>query len=98
MFVLMIIHLVQSIASLVFNFGISNNRSSTLFCVFVGALTPFVAYIYILAETIILSECDTLLRTWLITDLIILAISAAAFSYRSLRLYRKRDQLNLFST
>lgn len=91
LYVLMIIHIAQSLASIIFVFGISNNKYSSLFCLFVGALVPFFAYGYILAETVILQKCDSLLRTWMITDMIILVLTTLSFCYRSAVLFKKRN-------
>ena len=38
------------------------------------------------------------MRTWFITDMIIIALTGISFIYRSLKFYRKRNQHSLFSS
>lgn len=90
MFVLMAIHIVQSGASLINIYGITANRAASIFCVVVGAIIPFLAYTYIVLETIILAKCDSLLQIWLITDLQVLFFTVLSFIYRTWKNYRRR--------
>ena len=95
MVVLLIIHSIQAVSCLVFTFGIKNNRQSALFCLIIGSIVPFLMFIYIILAVILTTDCDGLVRTWIITDCIVFAFTVLSFLKWSYHIFQSRSQYSL---
>lgn len=90
MAVLLAVHSLQFLTHILYVYVIEDPLSSTLTCMCCLVLVPFIMYIYIAIAAGVLHGCQDLMKTWLITDCIIFAISTGYYIMWAAKIFNKR--------
>lgn len=89
---LIVVHCIQALAAILIAFIVQIIYVSILVCFACISIVPFCFFIGIAISTGVTHGCQTMMKTWLITDCIVFAISQFYFIFFAAKMHCKKTE------